>query len=262
MRNSDWRYIAQNLTLTCCQDHFLTENIQCGRSSPSQRWGADLRPQCTVKIQKTLKTLTKRSKELPEIFEIVLRPLWWATVSEQPSPPLHPPTVRGLLNCFQFLLVALDFFPPSTQYFSFFCKSYFRWTEGWTHGRSMAKLMHSIHPTPAVYDCCFFWLLWISFLNVTLIIFSREHARKSVNQLRNVLWYALKFRKYQTNTKAKLSLYILPLKFNIRFLNILNWSPHFFWLFWNLPLGTRCIFKMDEFSEKFQTAIDLPPPPH
>ena len=27
MRNSDWRYIAQNMTLTCCQDHILTENI-------------------------------------------------------------------------------------------------------------------------------------------------------------------------------------------------------------------------------------------
>ena len=137
--------------------------IQCGRSSPSQRWGADLRPQCTVKIKKTLKTFTKRSKELPEIFKIVLRPLWWATGSEQPSPPLHPLTVRGLLNSFQLFLVASDFFPPSTQYFSFFGKSYFCWTESWTHGRSMAELMHSIHPTPAVYDCCFFWLHWISF---------------------------------------------------------------------------------------------------
>ena len=139
------------------------KHIQCGRSSPSQRWGADLRPQCTVKIKKTLKTFTKRSKELPEIFKIVLRPLWWATGSEQPSPPLHPLTVRGLLNSFQLFLVASDFFPPSTQYFSFFGKSYFCWTESWTHGRSMAELMHSIHPTPAVYDCCFFWLHWISF---------------------------------------------------------------------------------------------------
>ena len=141
--------------------HFA--KIQCGRSSISQRWGADLRPQCTVKIKKTLKTFTKRSKELPEIFKIVLRPLWWATGSEQPSPPLHPLTARGLLNSFQLFLVASDFFPPSTQYFSFFGKSYFCWTESWTHGRSMAELMHSIHPTPAVYDCCFFWLHWISF---------------------------------------------------------------------------------------------------
>ena len=46
-------------------------------------------------------------------------------------------------------------------------------------------------------------------LNVTLIIFSRKHARKSFNQLRNVLWYFPKFRKYKTNTKAKLSLYVL-----------------------------------------------------
>ena len=27
MQNSDWRYTAQNMTLTCCQDHILTENI-------------------------------------------------------------------------------------------------------------------------------------------------------------------------------------------------------------------------------------------
>ena len=120
-------------------------------------------PSALSKFKKTLKTFTKRSKELPEIFKIVLRPLWWATGSEQPSPPLHPLTVRGLLNSFQLFLVASDFFPPSTQYFSFFGKSYFCWTESWTHGRSMAELMHSIHPTPAVYDCCFFWLHWISF---------------------------------------------------------------------------------------------------
>ena len=27
MRNSDWRYIAQNMTLTCCQDPILIESI-------------------------------------------------------------------------------------------------------------------------------------------------------------------------------------------------------------------------------------------
>jgi hypothetical protein len=40
-----------------------------------------------VKIQLTLKTLIKRSQQLPEMFEIVLRPSWWAAGNEQPSPP-------------------------------------------------------------------------------------------------------------------------------------------------------------------------------
>ena len=74
--------------------------VQCGRSSLSQRWGADLRPQCSVKVQKTLKTLIKRSQELPEMFEIVLRPLWWAAGNEQPSPPLHRAAAARLLRCF------------------------------------------------------------------------------------------------------------------------------------------------------------------
>ena len=52
MRNSDWRYIAQNLTLTCCQDHILTENIWfvCSETSYSgderrcYRCGTNKRP--------------------------------------------------------------------------------------------------------------------------------------------------------------------------------------------------------------------------
>ena len=47
----------------------------------------------------TLKTLIKRSQELPEIFEIVLRTIWWAAGSEQPSPPpLRSPEVGELLS--------------------------------------------------------------------------------------------------------------------------------------------------------------------
>ena len=40
------------------------------------------------------------SQELPEIFEIVLRPSWWAAGSEQPSPPLHRAAAARLLRCF------------------------------------------------------------------------------------------------------------------------------------------------------------------
>ena len=40
------------------------------------------------------------SQELPEMFEIVLRPLWWAAGNEQPSPPLHRAAAARLLKCF------------------------------------------------------------------------------------------------------------------------------------------------------------------
>ena len=34
------------------------------------------------------------------MFEIVLRPLWWAAGNEQPSPPLHRAAAARLLRCF------------------------------------------------------------------------------------------------------------------------------------------------------------------
>ena len=37
---------------------------------------------------------------MPEMFEIVLRPLWWAAGNEQPSPPLHRAAAARLLRCF------------------------------------------------------------------------------------------------------------------------------------------------------------------
>ena len=88
-----------DLLMISAQSHLFCINIQCGRSSLSQRWGADLRPQCSVNVQKTLKTLIKRSQELPEMFEIVLRPLWWAAGNEQPSPPLHRAAALGPEIC-------------------------------------------------------------------------------------------------------------------------------------------------------------------
>ena len=42
----------------------------------------------------------ERSQLFPEIFEIVLRPFWWAAGSEQPSPPLHRAAAARLLRCF------------------------------------------------------------------------------------------------------------------------------------------------------------------
>ena len=71
---------------------------QCGQSSPSQRWGADLRAHYSVKFPMTLKMGLERSQLFPEIFEIVLRPFWWAAGSEQPSPPLHRAAAARLLR--------------------------------------------------------------------------------------------------------------------------------------------------------------------
>ena len=72
--------------------------VQCGQSSPSQRWGADLRAHCSVKFPMTPKMGLERSQLFPEIFEIVLRPFWWAAGSEQPSPPLRSPEAGELLS--------------------------------------------------------------------------------------------------------------------------------------------------------------------
>ena len=88
----------QHFFLVCqSEPHKL---LQCGRSSLAQRWGSDLRPQYHVKIQMTLKILIKRSQQLPEMFEIVLGPSWWAAGNEQPSPPLHRAAAARLLRCF------------------------------------------------------------------------------------------------------------------------------------------------------------------
>ena len=74
--------------------------IQCGRSILSQNGGADLSAYCSVKFPMTLKMGLERSQLFPEIFEIVLRPFWWAAGSEQPSPPLHRAAAARLLRCF------------------------------------------------------------------------------------------------------------------------------------------------------------------
>ena len=73
-------------------------DVQCGRSSLSQDGGANLQPHFIQKNQTTLNKWMGRPQLLPEIFEIVLRPIWWATGSEQPSPPLHRAAAAQLLT--------------------------------------------------------------------------------------------------------------------------------------------------------------------
>ncbi len=72
--------------------------IQCLQSSLALDGGAIHWQHCITDLLKTFKTLIKMSQELPALFEIVLRPIWWAAGCEQPSPPLHPAAVAGLLT--------------------------------------------------------------------------------------------------------------------------------------------------------------------
>ena len=58
------------------------------------------------KIPKPLKRWMGRSQLLPEIVENVLRSLFWAAGSKQPSPCLQPPKVGGLLKHLLLLLKA------------------------------------------------------------------------------------------------------------------------------------------------------------
>ena len=74
--------------------------LWCERSCFSQKGRADIRDHCNVKFTMTLKMGLERSQLFPEIFEIVLRPFWWAAGSEQPSPPLHRAAAARLLRCF------------------------------------------------------------------------------------------------------------------------------------------------------------------
>ena len=72
--------------------------LQCLQSSLALDGGAIHWQHCITDLLKTFKTLIKMSQELPALFEIVLRPIWWAAGCEQPSPPLHPAAVAGLLT--------------------------------------------------------------------------------------------------------------------------------------------------------------------
>ena len=78
--------------------------IQCLQSSLAQDGGGNHRQHCITDVQKALKTLIKSSQELPEIFKIVLRPIWWAAGNKQPSPPIFLATAGTFLSMFWGLL--------------------------------------------------------------------------------------------------------------------------------------------------------------
>ena len=58
--------------------------VQCGWSSLSQKWGSDLRPQCSVKIQMTPKRWWKVSSSCLKCSKMCCRqPIWKAAGSEK-----------------------------------------------------------------------------------------------------------------------------------------------------------------------------------
>ena len=98
-----------------------SEFLQCGRSSLSQDGGANLQPYFIKNNQTTLNKWMGRPQLLPVIFEIVLRPIWWATGTEQQSPPLQPPKVGGVLRRSQLHRWCCSICWLSTFHISQFC---------------------------------------------------------------------------------------------------------------------------------------------
>ena len=66
---------------------FFLTHVQCLQSSLARDGGTNLGHRFIKKFKKTLKTFIKWSQLLPETFEILLRPVWWATCRERQSPP-------------------------------------------------------------------------------------------------------------------------------------------------------------------------------
>ena len=124
--------------------------LQCLQSSLALDGGANHWQLCITDLQTTLKTWIGRSKELLDVFEIVLRPIWWAAGCEQPSPPLPPPRVGGVLTKSSAAAASLalhqDFFAPSKPYFPISVQIIFLiWTENWNNGISNSFNQHCTH---------------------------------------------------------------------------------------------------------------------
>ena len=94
-----WQSIIRNLTSTKFRSIFLLEEIeQQGFIYSSEEW--------RILIIDVILMPLGRSQLFPEIVENVLRSLFWAAGSKQPSPCLQPPKVGGLLRHLLLLLKA------------------------------------------------------------------------------------------------------------------------------------------------------------
>ena len=86
-----WQSIIRNLTSTKFRSIFLLEEIeQQGFIYSSEEW--------RILIIDVILMPLGRSQLFPEIVENVLRSLFWAAGSKQPSPCLQPPKVGSLLR--------------------------------------------------------------------------------------------------------------------------------------------------------------------
>ena len=95
------------------------------------------------KIPKPLKRWMGRSQLLPEIVENVLRSLFWAAGSKQPSPCLQPPKVGGLLRHLLLLLKA-----PLTS-LHFWSQIYMDFSQLWFRFLSSLAPSPTLHPAPS-----------------------------------------------------------------------------------------------------------------
>ena len=95
------------------------------------------------KIPKPLKRWMGRSQLFPEIVENVLRSLFWAAGSKQPSPCLQPPKVGGLLRHLLLLLKA-----PLTS-LHFWSQIYMDFSQLWFRFLSSLAPSPTLHPAPS-----------------------------------------------------------------------------------------------------------------
>ena len=120
-------------------------------------------PSALSKLKKTSKRSQKGPRSCQKYSKLCYDHFGGRLEASNPPPLFTLSQSEGYWTVSSFFLLHRISFHQAHSISHFFGKSYFCWTESWTHGRSMAELMHSIHSTPAVYDCCFFWLHWISF---------------------------------------------------------------------------------------------------
>ena len=105
-----------------------------------------------------------RPQLLPEIFEIVLRPIWWVAGKEQQSPPSSAAEGQRLTEAISVAQVVLLYLlAPHIPYFPILLKSYFSWT-----ALQFASSQPLLSCTAAVlregpgHHCAYLFLLYLS----------------------------------------------------------------------------------------------------
>ena len=116
-------------------------------------WMEELIPEknSLEKIPKPLKRWMGRPQLFPEIVENVLRSLFWAAGSKQPSPCLQPPKVGGLLRHLLLLLKA-----PLTS-LHFWSKIHMDFSQLWFRFLSSLAPSPTLHPAPSPLSSSPWW---------------------------------------------------------------------------------------------------------